>query len=74
MVERDLRVMPELAGHATTTIVGGLTPAMLGVLLLNICGIGAAIYFLISDHLGNRSTSDLLTVQRSRSAQGATDA
>ena len=35
-----------LAGHGITTIVGGLTPAMLGVLLLNICGIGAAIYFL----------------------------
>jgi hypothetical protein len=36
----------QLAGHGITSVVGGLTPAMLGVLLLNVVGIGAAIYFL----------------------------
>ena len=55
----------QLVGHTTSEIVGGLTPAMLGVLLLNVVGIGAAIYFLnllISgqqQHLGN-----LLDVQK----------
>jgi uncharacterized membrane protein len=65
MVERDLpRSMPELAGHATTTIVGGLTPAMLGVLLLNIIGVGAAIYFLRILILGQQiHLGALLSVQ-----------
>lgn len=40
------QTMPQLVGHGVTTIVGGLTPAMLGVLLLNLVGIGAAVYFL----------------------------
>jgi hypothetical protein len=71
MVERDLpRSMPELAGHATTTIVGGLTPAMLGVLLLNICGIGAAIYFLNILITGQQKhLENLLTVQQSQITQ-----
>jgi hypothetical protein len=37
-----------LVGHATSEIVGGVvkTPLMLAVLLLNVIGIGAAVYFL----------------------------
>jgi hypothetical protein len=37
-----------LVGHATSEVVGGIvkTPLMLAVLLLNIIGIGAAVYFL----------------------------
>jgi hypothetical protein len=40
------QTMPQMVGHGITTVVGGLTPAMLGVLLLNLVGIGAAVYFL----------------------------
>jgi hypothetical protein len=46
------RALPQntvaLVGHATSEVVGGIvkTPLMLAVLLLNIIGIGAAVYFL----------------------------
>ena len=71
MAERDLpRTMPELASHGITTIVGGLTPAMLGVLLLNICGIAAAIYFLRILILGQQlHLGQLLAVQERQMAQ-----
>jgi hypothetical protein len=71
MVERDLpRTMPELTGHGITTIVGGLTPAMLGVLLLNICGIGAAIYFLNILITGQQNhLQNLLNVQQAQITQ-----
>lgn len=71
MVERDLpRSMPELAAHTTAAIVGGLTPAMLGVLLLNICGIAAAIYFLRILILGQQlHLGALLAVQERQMAQ-----
>ena len=36
----------QLAGHGLTTIVGGLTPPMLGVLLLICAGLAASTYFL----------------------------
>ena len=71
MAERDLpRTMPELASHGLTTIVGGLTPAMLGVLLLNICGIAAAIYFLRILILGQQMhLGALLAVQERQMSQ-----
>jgi hypothetical protein len=50
MTDRTVPNLPmnttQLAGHGISTIVGGLTPAMLGILLLNLVGIGAAVYFL----------------------------
>jgi uncharacterized protein HemX len=46
MAEHYPMTATQLAGHATSTIVGGLTPAMLGVLLLNVIGVAAAVYFL----------------------------
>lgn len=47
MVERELpRTMPELTGHGIATIVGGLTPPMLGILLLICAGLAASTYFL----------------------------
>ena len=36
----------QLVGHSVSTVVGGLTPAMLGLLLLVLVGVGAAVYFL----------------------------
>jgi hypothetical protein len=36
----------QLAGHGLTTIVGGLTPPMLGILLLICAGLAASTYFL----------------------------
>ena len=36
----------QLAGHGLATIVGGLTPPMLGVLLLICAGLAASTYFL----------------------------
>jgi hypothetical protein len=39
----------QLAGHGVTSVVSGLqapSPWMLGVVILNILGIGAAVYFL----------------------------
>ena len=39
----------QLAGHTATEVVGGLSgrsPWMLGILLLNITGVAAAVYFL----------------------------
>jgi hypothetical protein len=36
----------QLAGHATTAVVSGLTPPMLGVLLLICAGLAASTYFL----------------------------
>ncbi len=57
----------QLIGHATSTIVGGLTPAMLGVLLLNLAGISAAIYFLNILITGQQNhLASLLNVQRSQ--------
>jgi hypothetical protein len=46
------RVLPQttvqLVGHATSELIGGVsrTPMMLAVLLLNVIGIGSAVYFL----------------------------
>lgn len=38
----------QLAGHATTEVVEGIgrTPLMLGVIVLNLIGVGAAVFFL----------------------------
>jgi hypothetical protein len=38
----------QLAGHATTEVVQGIgrTPLMLGVIVLNLIGVGAAVFFL----------------------------
>jgi hypothetical protein len=36
----------QLAGHGINTVVGGLTPPMLGILLLVCAGLGASTYFL----------------------------
>jgi len=38
----------QLAGHATTEVVQGIgrTPLMLGVIILNLIGVGAAVFFL----------------------------
>jgi hypothetical protein len=39
----------QLAGHATSSVVEGLTarsPWMLGIILLNVVGIASAVYFL----------------------------
>jgi len=53
-VDTDPRARPlpltsmQLAGHTTGAVIEGLgrTPLMLAVLLLNVIGIGAAVYFL----------------------------
>ena len=64
------RTMPELTGHGISTIVGGLTPAMLGVLLLNVIGIGAAVYFLNVLIKGQQTHLDaLLDVQERQISQ-----
>jgi hypothetical protein len=58
----------ELAGHATGTVIEGLTarsPWMLGIILLNCVGIASAVYFLNllirgqSDHM-----DQIMTVQQ----------
>ena len=36
----------QLAGHGITQVVGGLTPPMLGILLLICAGLAASTYFL----------------------------
>jgi hypothetical protein len=36
----------QLAGHGISTVVGGLTPPMLGILLLICAGLAASTYFL----------------------------
>ena len=36
----------QLAGHGISSVVGGLTPPMLGVLLLILAGLAASTYFL----------------------------
>lgn len=71
MAERELpRTMSELTGHGITTIVGGLTPAMLGVLLLNVVGIAAAVYFLNLLIKGQQTHLDaLLNVQERQMSQ-----
>ena len=62
----------QLAGHATGAVVEGLTqgnraPWMLGVLLLNVIGIGAAVYFLNVLITGQQAhLKELLEVQRSQ--------
>ena len=64
------RTMPELTAHGITTVVGGLTPAMLGVLLLNVVGIAAAVYFLNLLIKGQQTHLDaLLNVQERQMAQ-----
>ena len=64
------QTMPQLVGHGVTTIVGGLTPAMLGVLLLNCVGIAAAVYFLNLLIKGQQThLSALLTVQERQMTQ-----
>ena len=51
-VDTGRRPLPQttvaLVGHATSEVIGGVvkTPLMLAVLLLNVIGIGAAVYFL----------------------------
>jgi hypothetical protein len=52
--------MPALVGHGITTVVGGLTPAMLGLLLLVLVGVGAAVYFLRILILGQQEFLHLL--------------
>ena len=60
----------QLAGHGIASVVGGLTPAMLGVLLLNVVGIGAAIYFLNLLISGQQQhLRSLLVVQQSQITQ-----
>ena len=50
MVETHQSQLPmtttQLAGHGITTVVGGLTPPMLGILLLICAGLAASTYFL----------------------------
>lgn len=54
----------QLAGHGLTTIVGGLTPPMLGILLLICAGLAASTYFLRILILGQQShLVSLLAVQ-----------
>jgi hypothetical protein len=63
----------ELAGHATGTVIEGLTarsPWMLGIILLNVAGITAAVYFLNllirgqSDHMEQIMTVQQTDMQR----------
>jgi hypothetical protein len=47
MVERELPMTThQLAGHGLQTVVTGLTPPMLGILLLICAGLAASTYFL----------------------------
>ena len=47
MVEQQLPMTTtQLTGHGITTVANKLTPAAFGVLLLNVIGIAAAVYFL----------------------------
>lgn len=71
MVERELpRTMPELTGHGIATIVGGLTPPMLGVLLLICAGLAASTYFLNILIKGQQvHLNALLTVQERQITQ-----
>jgi hypothetical protein len=58
----------ELAGHATGTVIEGLTarsPWMLGILLLNVVGIASAVYFLNLLIRGQSEHMDqIMTVQQ----------
>ena len=59
--------MPQLVGHGITTVVGGLTPAMLGLLLLVVAGLGSAVYFLDLLISGQQAhLENLLNVQQTQ--------
>jgi hypothetical protein len=60
----------QLAGHSVSTVTGKLTPAALGVLLLNVIGIAAAVYFLNVLIVGQQvHLKNLLDVQQSSITQ-----
>jgi hypothetical protein len=60
----------QLVGHTASSVVGGLTtpaPWMLGVVLLNMIGIAAGVYFLNLLIKGQQShLANLLDVQKSQ--------
>jgi hypothetical protein len=57
----------QLAGPGISTVVAGLTPGMLGLILLNVVGVGAAVYFLNLLISGQQQhLENLLTVQQSQ--------
>lgn len=74
--QRQQRPMPQttmqLAGHATTEVVEsvGKTPLMLGVILLNVVGIAAAVYFLNILIMGQQNhLKSLLEVQNQQQTE-----
>jgi hypothetical protein len=60
----------QLTGHGIATVTGKLTPAALGVLLLNVIGIAAAVYFLNVLIVGQQEhLRNLLDVQQNQITQ-----
>jgi hypothetical protein len=60
----------QLAGHGIATVTGRLTPAALGVLLLNVIGIAAAVYFLNVLIVGQQEhLKNLLDLQQNQVTQ-----
>jgi hypothetical protein len=71
MVEQQLPMTTtQLAGHGISAVTGRLTPAALGVLMLNLIGIGAAVYFLNVLIVGQQThLKNLLDVQQNQITQ-----
>jgi hypothetical protein len=60
----------QLVGHGVEAITNRLTPVALGVLLLNLVGIGAAVYFLNVLIVGQQQhLENLLNVQQAQITQ-----